>query len=118
MAYPLEHSIDVNDVFSELNPSRIGLGGLGRLRCAPANRRDKYEFVTLPKRITLFYVLLINGKGMRLGQTNQRGYRPTRRFQTSVGVVPSETSSLTLCAPIASRYEANARTEIHIIRRF
>src|SRR2546422_11335269 len=68
MAYPLEHSIDVNDVFSELNPSRIGLG---RLRCAPANRRDKYEFVTLPKRITLFYVLLINGKGMRLGQTNQ-----------------------------------------------
>ena len=71
MAHLIEYSIDVNDVFSELNPSRIGLGGLGRLRCAPANRRDKYEFVTLPKRITLFYVLLINGKCMRLGQTNQ-----------------------------------------------
>src|SRR5438046_10134427 len=52
------------------------------------------------------------------GGPASRGYRPSRRSHTWLGVLPAGTSMRTLGAPIASRYDANARTEIHIMNRF
>ena len=77
MAHLIEYSIDVNDVFSELNPSLTGLGrlgrlgGLGRPRCAPAHWRDEDQLVTLAQRVALLHVLLVDGKGMRLRQVKE-----------------------------------------------
>src|SRR5439155_25911200 len=65
---------------------------------------------------SMYSSLMANAWGF--GSPASRGYRPSRRSHTWVGVLPAGTSMRTLGAPIASRYDANARTEIHIMNRF
>src|SRR5207247_10725240 len=64
----------------------------------------------------MYSSLMANAWGF--GSPASRGYRPSRRSQTWLGVLPAGTSMRTLGAPIASRYDANDRTEIHIMNRF